>query len=181
MKNVLTLRSTIRPQLMRKTLFRGGILALIGIFILMYAGIFLSISTLRLWGFPIFLCSLTLITIGLLPYRELSKLEVQPFILKAYDLEYLEYIEKGKSILTIPFVSIEDIIYVDNSEDYGIGIRLKKPSPSKIKIHDPRFNVHDFQKNEHNLRIDLYFPYFSKRSFNELLLWQQDTQTTSLD
>jgi hypothetical protein len=57
--------------------------------------------------------------------------------------------------------------------EYGIGILLKDPIPEKILIHDTTFNIDKFQENSLvNYKSDLYFPYFSKRSFQELQNFQ---------
>lgn len=173
----LKLRNTIQPALIRVAIFRGSILGAMGVALLLF-GIFLPVSILKYWGFPLFLAAGGLITWGLLPYRQLRALETMPNELVAIENKYLQYRIKGKNILKIPFQSIRELHYMEKGSTYGIGILLKDPLPEKIVIHDTTFNIDRFQEMSLiKFKSDLFFPYFSKRSFDELWnFWQIEAE-----
>lgn len=174
----LKIRNSIQPALMRSAVAKGTLLGVTGVG-LWLLGLFLPISTLKYWGLPIFLIGGGMITWGLLPYRRLRALENTPNELVAIENQYIQYRSKGKNVLRIPVISIREMHYVEKGSQYGIGILLKDPIPEKILIHDLTFNIDKFQENSLvNYRSDLYFPYFSKRSFQELLDFQTSTVQT---
>ncbi len=137
--DAIVLRSTIRPELMRRTLFRGSLIAGIGIIFLVLAGIFLPVGLLSLWGIPIYLFSLGLVTWGLLPYRKLTRLEKKPEKICISNDGLLTY-----QNMIIPLLSIKSCEYIDDENRYGIKITLKGDLKGQ------------------------FFPYFSERSFNTI-------------
>ncbi len=82
---------------------------------------------------------------GLLPYRKLARLEINPDKIVIQPDESLQYYVKGKNTLTIPLNSIAKVEYVEQSNGYGI-ILWQKDSPGTF-----------------------FFPYFTQSSFEELL------------
>lgn len=142
----ITLRSSIKPELMRKLLFKGTLLAGIGAVSILLAGLFLSPDYLAIWGLPIFLIGMGLITIGLLPYRRLKRLELNPHKLIIRPSESVQLLIKGKTVLVIPWNEIAKIEYEDHETNYGI-----------------RF----FFKSSEN--IPIFIPFFSRRSYQTLL------------
>jgi hypothetical protein len=168
----LKIRNSIQPALIRNAVMKGTLLGVIGVG-LWLLGLFLPVSVLKYWGLPLFLIGGGMITWGLLPYRRLRALENSPNELVAFENKYIQYRSKGKDILKIPIQSIHEMKYVEKGSEYGIGILLKDPIPEKILIHDTTFNIDKFQENSLvNYKSDLYFPYFSKRSFQELQNFQ---------
>ena len=163
MEEPLILQSSIKSSLMRFVLLRGTFLAAMGGLILVLSGIFFSGSTLSLWGFFIFFLAMSLITLGLLPYRRLRQLETNPYQLISQDQTW-HFQAKGQLILSLPMQSIAHTIYVDNHA-YGIGIFLKHPLPQKIVIHQRHFNIENLRKGD----CDLFFPYFSRRAYSQFL------------
>lgn len=164
----LKIRNSIHPAVMRNAVMKGTLLGIIGIGFWI-CGLFLPVSILKYWGMPLFLFGGGLITWGLLPYRRLRALENSPNELVALENKYIQYKSKGRDILKIPVESIHEMKFVEQGTEYGIGILLKDPIPEKILIHDASFNIDKFQENSLvYYKSDLYFPYFSKRSFQEL-------------
>jgi hypothetical protein len=134
------------------------------------SGSLIPAAKLWAWGLPIFLTSIALITLGMLPYRKLKLLEMNPYILK-WDDEWLHFVTKGKTLFSIPLVSIAETKYVQKGKGYGIGLWLKKPLPQKMIVCDRHFDLDAYMKrsqSEHG--CDLFFPYFTERSARALKL-----------
>lgn len=157
-----TLRSSIRPELMRKTLWQGTFLAGIGALLIVTCGAFLPPPLMRTWGFFIFLAAIALITLGLLPYRRLKRLEENPYALFIDDQTNLRFCSKNKLLLTIPLDSIQSTTYLEKNDRYGIAIFLKNPPPKKIEVQ-PNVNLSRFSDPS----CDLFLPYFSERTYLE--------------
>lgn len=145
MNQNLCLRSSIKPALKRSLLFRGTLLATLGIALLIYAGLTLSVATLEHWGLPIFGISLALITAGLLPYKRLTRLEMHPHELLLTSDHEIRFFQKRTLCITLSWENIEKIAYVDHPSRYGIALWLKNPD-SKV-----------------------FFPFFSERSYHEMI------------
>lgn len=161
----LRLRSTIKPSLLRRVLLRGSILAILGACILLYANIFISVDELSTWGLLIVCIALTLIAIGLIPYRKLTRLERHPYEMIA--AEQIVTLKKDNPLFSFPINSIEKIAYIEQDNSYGIGIWLK--NPEKILLHIPKFEMNRFKlKTQQHDSCDLFLPYFSERSCKSL-------------
>jgi hypothetical protein len=156
MNESLTLYSCIYPRLMRRTLFKGLILALLGITLLLYAAVELPPPRLQLLGPPLFLLSMGLITYGLLPYRKLTQLEKKPDQISLTPMSELEYYSKGQKQLMLPLKEILKITYCDSPINYGIEIWLTPELSGST--YKPAY----------------VFYYFSKRSYLELLCWIEE-------
>lgn len=159
----MKLRSSVKPEFARKMLFRGTLLAGIGVALLAFGGAFIPASSLGQWGLILFFVALGLIAWGLIPYRRLLQLEVKPNEL-VIDQKSIAVTFKRKPTLIIPISAIQEVRYLENREIYGIQICLKKDAAKKVMIQDPQFDPSSSQKYE----CDLFLPYFSKNSFNEL-------------
>lgn len=166
------LRTSIQPKLMKRTLLFGFSLAFAGILILLLAGIYVSETEMSFWGFPLFGLGMALIVIGLLPYRRLTRLELKPNLLTIVDEDCLEYRFKGKKVMTVPLKGIEEVIFIERGSHYGIGINLKDSMPEKICVHQSHFDMNAFQeKSRVKFGCDMFFPYFTQRSFDRLKLF----------
>lgn len=140
------IRSSILSQQMSKALFRGSIIAGIGGILLLFVGAFLPLESLKIWGFPLFLCGIGLIVFGLRPYKKLRRLEMNPSKITISQDGILIYEASTKEIFTIPIEKIKSISFYENQQIYGMGLQLDKA------IGKPKFG------------FDLFFPYFSRRS-----------------
>ncbi|MBA3957825.1 MAG: hypothetical protein H0X51_05460 [Parachlamydiaceae bacterium] len=166
----LKLRSSIKPSVMRRTVLYGTVCAAIGAFILLYSALFLSVETLSTWGLLILVVSGTLISVGLLPYRKLTRLERHPHELIAIEDQALQFYVRGQLVLTIPSISVQRYTYIVNGQDYGIAVHLKQPLPEKLVVHEHSFKMRKFQeRSRKKYNCDLFFPYFSERSYDELV------------
>jgi hypothetical protein len=125
-EDFLKLRTSIKPELMRKALFRGSLLGGTGVFLLVISGIFMPVPILSQWGIPIFLLAMLLIAFGMIPYRKLTRLEKSPneIIISSDDL--LTYCRKGKIIFQISLSSISSCSYIDDESVYGIKLILQE-------------------------------------------------------
>lgn len=171
-EETLILRSSVSRKLKRLALFQGFFLALIGAAAIVYGGAFLSLEQLKAWGFPIFILGFAMIAAGLLPYRKLCKLEMQPEKLAVIGERSIEYHARGKRILSLSLNAVLEIKFYEKGRVYGIGIDLKQPVTEKICIHWRNFNIKAFLKlSKRGCGSDLFFPYFSRRSASELKEW----------
>lgn len=168
MKEVFTIRTSISPGLMRKTLFKGFFTGMLGIISLLYAGVFLPVDVLRVWGLPIFLFGIGLIIIGLLPYRRIARIESKPSTLTVDNLEALEFSSGGKLKFSLPLEIVSKIAYLASPKNYGLGIWLKDHALEKVIFFEPSFKVRT------DYGADIFLPYFSQRSTNELNDWIQE-------
>jgi hypothetical protein len=167
-KKAIKIRSSIRPELKKTLLFRGTILGGVGALLVLFGGI-LPFEALKQWGTILFITGILFIGIGFYPFRKISKLEAIPDELH-FDGETLIYFQKGKPLLEIPYPCIKDMVYCEDSGLYGVIIHLKKPLTQKMRILQKSFNP-DFFLNKLKIKLDgdLFFPYFTERSLNELL------------
>lgn len=177
MREHLILRTAIPTEWMNQSLKKGLLLALLGICPLVYAGAFAPPSTLKTWGFLIFLAGFLLITAGLLPYRRLSRLQSKPNELHCIGLERLEYYQNGKHVLSLTLSSIDHLAFINEPRFFGIAVWLKRPLTAKMIIFSPTFDLHSFEKQaERAHQADAFFPYFSRRSFEELNAWISENE-----
>jgi hypothetical protein len=165
----LQLYTSIPSSLIRKKLFTGLAFAGAGVLLLTYSGSFVTPDTLSVWGLPILGLSLFLITYGLLPYRRLTYLEIHPNTLSIEDEEFLQYRKEGEPLFSIPLDKIEALGYFERGEEYGITVKLKQTSEKKVLVHARNFSAEEFQKySQKKTGADLFFPFFSRRSYVRL-------------
>ncbi len=176
-KESFIVRSSISSQLLKTILFKGFAIAFLGILVLLFAGTIMPPLILQTWGWMLFLISLGLIVIGLLPYRRLSRLQLKPNEIVFKDLNYLIFYSKGRKILTLSMQSIAHISYVHHPKRYGIAIWLKPPPITPIVIHQFPKEVEELRyKGQLAGGADVFFPYFNRRAYDELMSWQQEEQ-----
>ncbi|MCC5832066.1 MAG: hypothetical protein JJU12_03380 [Chlamydiales bacterium] len=166
----LTIRTAVKPELIRATLKRGGGIAAAGALMILLGGTLLPLPLLKIWGIPIFFGGLILIAIGWLPYRELQRLELKPNEL-AYDGTYFHFVKGGKPLFKIPEKSIAKLEYVEKDQLYGAAIRLKKPVEEKVVVLQRRFNFERFVSDSSSRfhGCDLFLPYFTESGIKLLL------------
>lgn len=180
----ITIRSSVLPDLMRKTLRRGTLLAGIGVLALLFGGVFIPVEKMRIWGPFLFLFSLGMITWGLLPYKRLKRLEDKPSMLVVEGDGWLHYSVGGKPLFSIPIASIDRTVFIDRPSIYGIGVFLKNANlenPGLRSVYseldaDTPILGYLLKYTEWSRKLhgcDLFFPYFSQRSFNTLLECQE--------
>ncbi|MGK5594273.1 MAG: hypothetical protein ACSNEK_02820 [Parachlamydiaceae bacterium] len=135
--------TSIKPELMRKTLIEGTCIAGIGVFLLLLAATIVPPQALEKWGLLIFILAAILMTAGLVPYRLLQRLELAPNKIYLNDDHTLCYLKKNQLKLSIPFKKIGTLEWVDQRYIYGI----------KIKLCNQQ---------------SIFLPFFSHRSFQEI-------------
>ncbi len=167
-ETILTLHSSIKPSLKKNKLLQGSILAILGVSLWLYCGIFLSINILSTWGWLALMMGGVLITFGLMPYRQLTRLENNPHQIVVTDLEELYFSISGAPVFTIALENIEEMAYLDDDKRYGIGLWIKKPIIKNVHLLNPSLNFDAYLKNtQKQYFCDIFLPYFSKRSFQE--------------
>lgn len=138
----MIVRSAVSTQIKKSTLFRGTLLACIGMLILIGGSVFLSREQLSVYGFLLFIGGIAFVTWGMIPYRRLSRIENSPREIHV-DEKTWSYHVKGKKTMEIPRDSIKSINYFSHPSRYGICLRLKNSQ-------------------------QVFFPYFTERSFHLL-------------
>jgi len=141
---MLKFRSSIKPELKRRMLFRGTFIAGAGVLVVTLGGAFLPVETLSTWGLPIFLGGIVLIAAGLLPYRRLCKLEEAPHQITVTEVHTMILSNNGKEVLTVPLSEIRELSYVEKATRYGIRMEVNG-------LSDP-----------------VFLPYFTFRTLQEL-------------
>jgi hypothetical protein len=168
-RDSITIRTSIHPPVIRFLLMRGSILGLLGAIILLLGGSLLPAENLQHWGWFILLVGVGLITMGLLPYRKIKRVESKPNKL-IMDTESLHYVVRDKTVCTIPLASIAEMQYRPSRHHYGIKILLKKPLPSRVRFYNSHFNVRGWRNRSlRRYGCDLFLPYFSKEALGRLL------------
>lgn len=155
-----TFYCSIKTELMRKTLFKGSMIAGLGGIFILFGGVFFDEKSLSSWGLPLFFLAMGLIAAGMIPYRRLTRLEKNPHLVVVNERE-LVFFKQGKKTFTIPLESIDSISYCHSGDLYGIGIVIKKNPQKKVIIHSRLFDRKRFG-------CDLFLPYFSERSCREI-------------
>ncbi|MFI0434925.1 MAG: hypothetical protein ACH350_04250 [Parachlamydiaceae bacterium] len=173
MKDSLIIHSSVSTYALKMRLLKGCTIASLGIAILVLSGIYLPIESLHKWGGGLFFTSIGLITLGMLPYRRLAKLQLRPDELIFLESDHVTFYHFGKKILTIPFESIKEISYFSHVRLYGIVMSIKSPFDGAIKMEGKGKNsVKMSQIKEKKKKNELFFPYFNRRAYEELLDWQ---------
>lgn len=168
--NRIRLYSSIKAPLKRQVLFRGTVLAFIGVLFLLWASIYLLPPELDTWGLVILLISSGLIIYGLLPYRKLTYLENHPNEIIMDSDASVHIIFKRKLMFSVPHFNWENFEYIEKKDMYGIGMHLELGDLEKIVIYDQRFDIVSYQKESlKNYNCDLFLPYFTKKSYNLLI------------
>ena len=159
--------SSINPSLMKKALIRSTLLGTAGVLVILVGGTILPTPQLQFWGLPIFLAGLLLISLGLIPHRRLTNLEKNPSELW-FDGETLTFFRERKRIFQIPLSTIDKIEYIEDPQNYGWGIRFKRPlAPLDLK-KAASLAAHPFEGS------DLFLPYFTERAWKEWITLQSE-------
>lgn len=167
--DLLKIYSSVSPKVEKKALFKGSLIAGMGVLLLAFSGTFIKEPLLKIWGLPILIVSGALLTYGLLPYRRLTRLQKKPNEIIVSE-ELFQYVENNKRQITLPLSLIKKASYLEDTNNYGIGIWLKSAENSeKIIVHDPSFDLQKkVKESERKWKCDLFFPYFSRRSFSRI-------------
>lgn len=160
------IRSCIKPAFKKKMLLQGSWVAGLGAILLVLTAVFMPVATLKFWGFPIFVFAILFITFGLLPYRKLTRLELNPDVITMQETQ-CTFTHRGCLLFTIPYAAIHKMEYLESSHDYGIGIWFYHPSSPKVIVY-PKACVKNYQNKRCKEEADLFLPYFSQKGFEEL-------------
>ncbi len=135
--------TSIKSDLIRKTLIQGTCIAGLGVFLLLLAGTLTPIQMLEKWGLLIFIFAAVLMAVGLIPYRLLQRLESSPNKIYLSDDHKLCYFKKNQLKASIPFNKVRALEWIDHYYIYGIKVIL----------------------DDHQ---SLFLPFFSHRSLQEI-------------
>jgi hypothetical protein len=165
---ILSLNSTIHSSIKKATLIKGTIYGAAGMSLWLYGGIFLSPSVLATWGWVLLLLGGVFITLGLLPYRQLSYLENTPHQVKVDSLNELYFALHGRILFKVSLEKVDGMAYLDDDKHYGIGLWIAPTSKDITALHYSLDLPLYVEENQKKYFCDLFLPYFSKRSYYEL-------------
>ena len=146
---MLVLKTTIRSEVITKALSKGLSIAFIGLMLLWALYLILRPESFNFQGLTLWLLSITLIAIGLIPYKMKKALEIMPEILQIDD-DKIELFKKGRVRTKILWKDVASFEYVETLKTYGV-----------------RFIVKNLKKET------VFFEHFSKRSFDKLSEWDR--------
>lgn len=162
MNEEMKIRTTLSNPLLKQKLFKGFFIALVGVIAMVSAGIFLPGPLLSKLGLFVYIFGFGLITIGLLPYRKLSRLQNKPNELRLTGEDRLEFWAKGQCRLIIPIRCLKGFAYTETENGNGITFYLNHPSEMDNKT------LKGYQILVNREEPSILFLYFSKRSCEEL-------------
>ncbi len=164
----MKLYTTIQTSILRTALLHGTAFALIGLMVLCYGGLYLSLDSLQMYGIVIWILGAGMITWGMFPYKSLIRLQNNPnkIIVEA---DKLCYQSNGKLLFSLNLKDIQTIIYKETRSEYGIAIHLRDEAIRKVIPHHPSFNLQRFWENSKRKHFtDFFLPYFSRSSYSQL-------------
>lgn len=167
MPNLGSMQTTISSAILKKALFRGTLLAGLGMVFFFYGGLHLSVDILEKWGLLLWAGGFGCIILGLLPYKKLLKLQLHPHRLIVSE-GYLDYYVQEKKMLSIPLEAIQSIDYID-APLYGIALLTYTNSVERIRVHDRLSQAQKMRKQGKVYNTSLFFPYFNHYAFKQLL------------
>ncbi|MFT4553782.1 MAG: hypothetical protein ACI9S8_002424 [Chlamydiales bacterium] len=168
MNEQLKLRSSINNQLLTSLLIKANLIALPGIILIIAAGIWLPPTQLSSWGWALVLLGFAFVALGMIPYKRLFKLQMQPHEIIVNE-DSLHFAAKGKSSFTIPLEAIKKIEYLAKGKVYGIRVFLRENIKKKVCVHDTELHIEAFQEDSKTrFDCDLFLPYFHENSFKKL-------------
>jgi hypothetical protein len=163
------LYTSIKPQILKKSLFIGSSFSITGAFCIVLSGAWLSMDTLQTYGIWILLTSFIVMSLGLLPFRRLKKLSQNPDHIQIHE-EYFTVYSQEKKILSIPFNAIQELEYAEYKKRYGMSIFFKDALKEKICIHCRDFDMKSIQKkSRQEWGCSIFLPFYSERSCCKLL------------
>lgn len=163
--------SGIRSEFKRQVLLRGAGWAVLGGGMLLLGGMYIPTVIMSYIGLPFLLLGLGLISYGLVPYRRLVQIEAQPHQIIIGDDRTLHYFAGGQEMLSVPLWVIERVSYCDEAiGHYGIVVDLKENGWEQVTVHRRTLSLKRYIAETHRrYGCDLFFPYFSTRSYKEVL------------
>lgn len=168
MNEQLKLRSTISNALLTSILVKSNLIALPGVILIFAAGTWLAPLQLSSWGWAIVLLGFALIAFGLIPYKRIHRLQLQPHEIILNE-NSLQFAATGNSSFTVPYTAIREVNYIAKGGIYGIGIFLTEDIKEKVCVHDTNLHIGAYQEDSKaRFGCDLYLPYFHQKSFNKL-------------
>lgn len=134
-KQPIILKAPLDANLKRHILFRGSLIGMMGATILLLSGVFIPQFWLAYLGLPLFLLGGSLIWLGLRPYRQLSRLELNPNEIHIAEGRFSFY-SANKLQFSIPMADIQKIDFIKSASDRCLVIQVKESSfPHILQKH----------------------------------------------
>ncbi len=162
--------TSISKEAVQKALRKGMFFASIGAFILVFAGVQLSVQQLGKWGGMLFLIGMGLITWGLLPYRKLSSMQLNPNRMMLNQSLEAVYFIKNQKALSFSIASIASSEWIVDQGIPGILVKFKETLTPPLTIYSGIKEAKKMRKRAKQRKGDIFFPHFSQASFR---IWQE--------
>ena len=157
--------SSISSEIKKLKLKKGLLFSLPAIILLITFGTFASLDLVVQYGRIIFFVSITLIAIGMIPYRRITRLESTPHILSIED-DTLDFKYLGKFSVLIPLREIKSISFFRKKQFFGLALTLH----SLKNVQSKNFAMRQYQKKcRRQLSCDLFLPYFPEKIKSSLV------------
>jgi hypothetical protein len=157
MEDIKILRSAINEEMLYKNLKNGLIYTTPGALLLFYGALLFSQATLEKWGAITFLMSMFLIALGLIPYQQLKKLQLDPDEIHLFNNTF-QVFKKNKEPFTLPYQKIASLKFCEMRSIYGIAIELKEKDFTSARENKTRSYYH----------CDLFLPFFTQRALRSM-------------
>lgn len=133
--------SVVKGEVKRHLLLRSLFFSSIGGLLLLGMGTFAREEILTVWGLPSFALGIFLIAIGMIPCRNMTKLETHPHQI-IFDREALTFISNKGNNAIISYRDITKIRYFEGKTRYGLWLERKEGSPIFLPffLEDPSLN-----------------------------------------
>ncbi|MCP5505361.1 MAG: hypothetical protein H7A38_00575 [Chlamydiales bacterium] len=120
--------SMVKGEVKRRLLKRAIVLSSMGALLLLGMGLFTKVEILSTWGLPSFALGIFLVTFGMIPYRNLTKLETHPHQI-IFDKEAFTFISNKGNSATVSYREITKIRCHEGKVRYGLWIERKGGVP----------------------------------------------------
>lgn len=164
----VTFRSSVKPLILRKNLFRGTFFSLIAFLLLFFLYQGGKEGPLASWGALVFLVSLALMAYGFIPFRKLSSLLTSPSKIVCTPTK-LTFFDKGCAKMEVPYDLVDRLAFIESSNLYGITLKLKEEEELKVKLLEkaPRLKE-EIAWNLLNYQAEIFFPFFDQATAKEI-------------
>ncbi|MEM7175707.1 MAG: hypothetical protein AAF443_07265 [Chlamydiota bacterium] len=122
------LYSSIPVRIKQKALFRGSVFSGLGLLLLLVTGVYGGTLFLQRWGIWIFGIGISLIAVGLIPYRRLCFLETHPHQIIIEPAIWT--VTAAQKTVRFSPKAIQAIHYIEKKRLHGIRIDFYSKNPS---------------------------------------------------
>ncbi len=128
----LILRSVIRSSILEQHLLQGSCIAFVGVAVLFFTYYDL-LPIIDGWASIFMWIGFGLIAIGLIPYKKLTRLEVNPYLVYV-DSQELSLIFRQKCLMKLPLHLIRDVSHFETNKLFGMAISFENKDIYSVPV-----------------------------------------------